>query len=85
MQLIIKPDLLEKCESYLDFGRIDLVDRESITNPKDMSIGFTARSSIQELKNDEIRNSDITAFLSESTKFIVTILNKLFQNKSCWF
>ena len=28
MQLIVKPDLLEKCESYLDFRRIDLDDKE---------------------------------------------------------
>ena len=27
MQLILKPDLLEKCESYLDFRRIDLDDK----------------------------------------------------------
>ena len=63
MQLIVKPDLLEKCENYLDFRRIDLDDKESITKPKDMNIGFAARSSIPELmKNDEIRNSDVAAF-----------------------
>ena len=77
MQLIVKLDLLEKCESYLDFRRIDLDDKESITKSKDMNIGFAVRSSIQELrKNDEIINSDIAAFLSESAKFIVTILKK---------
>ena len=79
MQLIVKPDLLEKCESYLDFRRIDLDDKESITKPKDTNIGFAARSSIPELmKNDEIRNSDVAAFFSESTKFIATI----FKNAS---
>ena len=48
-----------------------------------MNVGFAARSSIQELrKNDEIRNSDVAAFfffLSESTKFIVTILKRFFE------
>ena len=69
MQLIVKPDLLEKCESYLDFRRIDLDDKESITKPKDMNIGFTTRSLIQELrKNDEIRNSDVAAFFAEINK-----------------
>ena len=54
--------------------------KESITKPKD--IGFAARSSIQELrKNDEIINFNVAAFLSESTKFIVTIL-KIFFEKS---
>ena len=86
MQLIVKPDLLEKCESYLDFRRIDLDDKESITKPKDMNIGFAARSSIQEWrKNDEIRNSNVAAFLSESTKFIVTILKKLFEKSPAGF
>ena len=74
MQLIVKPDQLERCESYLDFRRIDLDEKESITKPKDMNIGFAARSSIHELrKNDEIRNS-VPSFSSESTKLIVTIL-----------
>ena len=86
MQLIVKPDLLEKCESYLDFRRIDLDDKESITKPKDMNIGFAARLSIQELrKNDEIRNSDVAAFLSLSTKFIVAILKKLFEKSPVGF
>ena len=77
MQLIVKPDLLEN-ENYLDFRRIDLDDKESITKPKYMNIGFATQSSIQESrKNDEIRNS-VAAFLSESTKFIVTILKKIF-------
>ena len=81
MQIIVKPDLLEKCESYLYFRRIDLDDKKSITKPKDMNIGFAAGSSIQESrKNDEIRNSDVAAVLSESTKFIFTILKK-----ACWF
>ena len=65
MSLIVKSNLLEKCESYLDFRRIDLDDKESINKPKDMNFGFTARLSIQELrKNDEIRNSGVAAFLS---------------------
>ena len=78
MQLIVKPDLLEN-ENYHDFRRIDLDDKESITKPKYMNIGFATQSSIQESrKNDEIRNSNVAAFLSESTKFIVTILKKIF-------
>ena len=31
MQLIVKADLLEKCKSYLNFRRINLYDKESIT------------------------------------------------------
>ena len=46
MQVLVKPDLLEKCEGYFDFRRIDLDGKESITKPKDMNIGFAARSSI---------------------------------------
>ena len=42
IQLIVKPDLLEKCENYLDFRRIDLDNKESITKSKDMSTGFAA-------------------------------------------
>ena len=86
MQLIVKHDLLEKCENYLDFKRIDLDDKESITKPKYMDIWFAARSSIQELrKSDEVRNSDVAASLSKSSKFIVTILKKLFEKSLAGF
>ena len=79
IKLILKPDLLEKCESYLDFRRIDLDDKESITKPKDMNIGFAARSSIQEWrKNDEIRNSDVAVFSVRINKVYCPILKKLF-------
>ena len=51
-----------------------------------MNIGFKAKSSIQDLrKNAEIRNSDDAAFLSESTKFIVIILKKLFEESLTGF
>ena len=86
MQLTVKPDLSQKCESYLDFRQIDLDDKESVTKCKYMSIGFAARQSIQELrKNDEIRNSDVVALLSKSTKFIVTFLKKLFEKSPAGF
>ena len=86
MQLTVKPDLSQKCESYLDFRQIDLDDKESVTKCKYMSIGFAARQSIQELrKNDEIRNSDVVALLSELTKFIVTFLKKLFEKSPAGF
>ena len=86
MQLIVKPDMLEKCESYFDFRRIDLRHKESITKTKDMNIGFAARSSIHEWrKSDEIRNSAVAAFLSESTKFIVTVFKNLFEKSPVGF
>ena len=86
MQLTVKPDLSQKCERYLDFRQIDLDDKESVTKCKYMSIGFAARQSIQELrKNDEIRNSDVVALLSELTKFIVTFLKKLFEKSPAGF
>ena len=51
-----------------------------------MNIGFAARSSIHEWRKiDEIRNSVVAAFLSESTKFIVTIFKKLFEKSPVGF
>ena len=46
MQLIVKPNLLEECKNYLDFRRVDLDGKESITKSKNMDIGFAVRSSI---------------------------------------
>ena len=42
IQFIVKPDLLKKRENYLDFRRIDLDNKESITKSKDVNIGFAA-------------------------------------------
>ena len=82
MYLIVKPDILDKCETLTDYKDVDLSHKDSMLKAKHINIGFGAKALITDLKQkDIINNSAIAKFLTESSTFVVTILNKLF-NKS---
>ena len=49
MQLIVKPEILDKCSIYLDHKRVDLDDKNTMVRPKNMNIGFGARSLLTKL------------------------------------
>ena len=40
MWLIVKPEVLTKCESMIDLRNIDSVDKKAIMKPKDINIVF---------------------------------------------
>ena len=44
MQLIVKPEILDKCSSFLDYKRVDLDNKNTMVKHKNMNIGFGARS-----------------------------------------
>ena len=50
MRLIVKPDVLTKCESISDLENVNLNDKNVIMKSKDINIGFATRSEITELK-----------------------------------
>ena len=61
IQLIVKPDLLRKCESCRDLKKIDLLDK-NIPKCKYIDIGFTARAQINELKKNDVVSNVKVAF-----------------------
>ena len=80
MQLIVKPDIVANCSSAIDLKCIDLDDKNVIMKPKDMNIGFGTRNIITELKRkDVITNTQTANFFTDVTKFIISMVKKLFD------
>ena len=65
MQLIVKPEILDKCSTFLDYKGVDLDNKNTMVKPKNMNIGFGARSLLTELgRKDKIVNfiSDVRIY-----------------------
>ena len=83
MQLIVKPDIVANCSSAIDLKYTDLDDKNVIMKPKDMNIGFVARNIITELKRkDVITNTQTANFFTGVTKFIISMVKKLFDKSA---
>ena len=67
MQLIIKPEILYKRLPFLDFldhKGVDLDNKNTMVKPKNMNIGFGARSLLTELgRKDKSRAQILQNFL----------------------
>ena len=88
MQLILKPDIVAncssaihiKCSSAIDIKCVDLDDKSVIMKLIDMNIGFGTRNIITELtRKDAIRNTQTANFFTNVTKFIISMVKKLFD------
>ena len=53
MQLIVKSEILDKCLTFLDYEGVDLDNKNTMLKPKQMNIGFGARSMLTELGRKE--------------------------------
>ena len=83
MQLILKPETLDKCLTFLDYKGVDLDSTNIMVKPNNMNIGFGARSLLPELgRKDKVKSSDLAKFFTNAVLFIVTIIKKLL-GKSC--
>ena len=49
MQLIVKPGILDKCSIFIDHIGVDLDNKNTMVEPKNMNVGFGARSLLTEL------------------------------------
>ena len=59
MQLIVKPEILDKCSGFLDYKGVDLDNKNTMVKPKNMNIGFGARSLLTELgRKNKVQSSD---------------------------
>ena len=81
MQLIVKPEILDKCSGFLDYKGVDLDNKNTMVKPKNMNIGFGARSLLTELRRkNKVQSSDFAEFFTNALLFIVTIIKKLLKN-----
>ena len=81
MQLIVKPEILDKCSGFLDYKGVDLDNKNTMVKSKNMNIGFGARSLLTELgRKNKVQSSDFAEFFTNALLFIVTIIKKLLKN-----
>ena len=83
MQLIVKPEPLDKCSTFLDYKRVDLDNKNTMFKPKNMNTGFGVTSLLAELgRKDKFKSSDLAEFFTNAVIFIVTIIKKLLEKSS---
>ena len=79
--MIVKPEILDKCSGFLDYKGVDLDNKNTMVKPKNMNIGFGARSLLTELgRKNKVQSSDFAEFFTNALLFIVTIIKKLLKN-----
>ena len=77
----MKPEILDKCSGFLDYKGVDLDNKNTTVKPKNMNIGFGARSLLTELgKKNKVKSSNFAEFFTNALLFIVTIIKKLLKN-----
>ncbi|XP_057299676.1 uncharacterized protein LOC130630266 [Hydractinia symbiolongicarpus] len=80
MRLIVKPDVLTKCESISDLKAVNLNDNSVLMKPKNYNLGFATRFEINELKRkDLITNAQVAKFFTDAVIFVRSIVEKLFD------
>ena len=77
MQLIVKPETLDKCLTFLDHKWVDLDNKNKMVKPTNMNIGFGARSLLTEFgRRDKVKSSDLVEFYTNAVLFTVTVIFK---------
>ena len=78
--MIVKSEILDKCSTFLDNEGVDLDNKNTMVKPKNMNVGFGARSLLTELgRKDKVKSSDLAEFIANAVLFIVTIIKKLLE------
>ena len=80
MQLIVKPEISDKCSTFLDYRGVELDNKNTMVKPKNMNIGFGARSLLKKLgRKYKVRSLDLSEFFTSAVLFIVAIIKKLLE------
>jgi len=76
--LVIKPDVLEKCESPAVLLQIDFSDKSIHLKLKDIHFGFSTEEELQHLQwQDKVSSTDVKAFEKEAAIMVISIVQKL--------
>ena len=78
VQVIIRPEILEKCTTLFDLKKVDLGKKENVMKANHFSIGFATSQLIHDLKRrDSVSSSDILNFRRDIYKFVQVTVNKI--------
>ena len=78
LQLVTKPDVLEKCEFPAVLLQIDFSDRSIYLKLKDIHFGFSTEEELKNLKQqDKVFLTNVKAFKNDATITIISIVEKM--------
>ena len=78
LQLVITPDVLEKCESPAALLQIDFSDKSIYLTLKDIHFGFSMEEELKNLqRQDKVSSTDVKAFEKEAAIMVISIVQKL--------
>jgi len=73
--LVIKPDVLEKCESPAVLLQIDFSDKSIHLKLKDIHFGFSTEEELQHLQwQDKVSSTDVRAFEKAAAIMVISIV-----------
>ena len=76
--MVIKPDVLEKCESPAVLLQIDFSDKSIYLKLKDIHFGFSTEEELKNLqRQDKLSSADVKAFGKEAASMVISLVEKL--------
>ena len=83
MEVCVRPEVLEKSKTAKDFQNINLDDKKSLREPKDLVIGFACEHTIKELIDKDLFNiTQVKKFKEDGLRFVLGLLTFFFENSS---
>ena len=71
------------CKTAIDFQNINLDDKKSLWEPKDLVIGFACEHIIKELIDKDLVNiTQVKKFKEDGLRFVLGLLKKIFEKSS---
>ena len=81
LSVIIKPDIMNNCDTASKLNDIDLYKSENHLSSKQIDIGFVASTHIEKLRRrDEVSKGDVSEFRKGVRTCVITIMEKLCVN-----
>ena len=77
IELIVKPEVLEKHKSGVDFKNIGPYSLDNIKG-NNICIGYAAATTSDLKKKDSVKKTELKQFKSGCKTFLITLLEKLF-------
>ena len=80
LDLTVKQDVLSQCKTDIQIKQLDLCNKESLLNLKDINLGFALPNIIAKLRrNDTLTLAEVKEFKVGTQKFIIGMIRKLFE------
>ena len=79
LQLVVKPDVLNKCKISPQMASVDLDLKENLLLLSDVELDFGLKAIITKAKGkDTVTNQEVVKFKTEGQRFVISMVKKLF-------